>query len=584
MNRLAACLRSPLVRRPRLLVRKVGDRLGLRHAGASPVPAPPEALRGDLPGIVLPRLRSWVGACDLHDEPFPLQRVFQQDWPPAQLEAWCCNGPPGTRDITGDIKLIWDYGRGHAFALNALRATAPFDPAARAAAEGLRAWLAANDDRRGPAWNSAMDMALRAVNWLAADAALEGGLARALGEPEWNRLLWELGHRIERGLEVRLLTTNNHYLSELLGLAWLGAYFRATSTGARWQIFARHEMESALLAQTYADGGLHEASLPYHVFVTEMALLFLLVQETPPAARWLDRLRRMVEITANAGSECGAVFQVGDSDGGRVLPLEFVSRSLGHAAVVTRLAATLGLSATRAAAAVYPDSGWAMLRRGPVEAHLEFGGWGPFGIGGHAHNDLLSVCLNWNGEPLVVDPGSALYTPDPILRNRYRSTAAHNTVQLGEREQVPLPEPDAKHVFVFCGPRRPCTVIQQEADAVTVENLHAAAGLASRHQRRMTINGSALLIQDTVTAPPGTPCTWSFHLAPGVTAQLAEGRALLTTGAVQVSLSWDLPALDAEVETDEVSPFYGTRTPALCLRFRAPVGPRQSVNWSFAPA
>jgi len=49
----------------------------------------------------------------------------------------------------------------------------------------------------------------------------------------------------------------------------------------------------------------------------------------------------------------------------------------------------------------------------------------PGSAGGHAHNDQLSIELIIDGQVLIVDPGTFLYTPFPEARNRYRSVAAH---------------------------------------------------------------------------------------------------------------------------------------------------------------
>jgi uncharacterized heparinase superfamily protein len=67
------------------------------------------------------------------------------------------------------------------------------------------------------------------------------------------------------------------------------------------------------------------------------------------------------------------------------------------------------------------------------------GSVGQNGYGGHAHNDQLSFELSLNGKPLIVDPGTYVYTPLPDERNKYRSTAMHNTLALDDREQNPWP-------------------------------------------------------------------------------------------------------------------------------------------------
>jgi hypothetical protein len=56
------------------------------------------------------------------------------------------------------------------------------------------------------------------------------------------------------------------------------------------------------------------------------------------------------------------------------------------------------------------------VRCGPV---------GHNGIGVHTHNDQLSLELALDGEDLMRDPGTYVYTPLPELRNAYRSMRAH---------------------------------------------------------------------------------------------------------------------------------------------------------------
>src|SRR5262249_22519646 len=63
---------------------------------------------------------------------------------------------------------------------------------------------------------------------------------------------------------------------------------------------------------------------------------------------------------------------------------------------------------------------------------------GQGGFGGHSHNDKLSFELHLNGAPAIVDPGSPTYLRDLAQRTAFRSTSAHNSVQLDGREQSPL--------------------------------------------------------------------------------------------------------------------------------------------------
>lgn len=59
---------------------------------------------------------------------------------------------------------------------------------------------------------------------------------------------------------------------------------------------------------------------------------------------------------------------------------------------------------------------------------------GQNGIGGHAHNDKLSFELIADNKIIFEDPGTYVYTADVDLRNKYRSTKAHNTLWVGEEQ------------------------------------------------------------------------------------------------------------------------------------------------------
>ena len=57
----------------------------------------------------------------------------------------------------------------------------------------------------------------------------------------------------------------------------------------------------------------------------------------------------------------------------------------------------------------------------------------------HVHNDKLHVEIELNGESILRDPGTYLYTPIPEKRTLFRSVKAHNTAVIhGEEQNTPL--------------------------------------------------------------------------------------------------------------------------------------------------
>ena len=63
---------------------------------------------------------------------------------------------------------------------------------------------------------------------------------------------------------------------------------------------------------------------------------------------------------------------------------------------------------------------------------------GPFGEGsaGHSHSDMLSLVARIGDRDILIDPGTYTYIADPVERNGFRGSAAHNTVRIDGRDQA----------------------------------------------------------------------------------------------------------------------------------------------------
>jgi hypothetical protein len=81
----------------------------------------------------------------------------------------------------------------------------------------------------------------------------------------------------------------------------------------------------------------------------------------------------------------------------------------------------------------YPDSGIYIFSSSRVHLTLSIGACGLQKVGGHAHRDRLSFELNIDGNDLVVDPGTYVYTSSPKRRNEFRSLHAHNGILFVEK-------------------------------------------------------------------------------------------------------------------------------------------------------
>ncbi len=88
----------------------------------------------------------------------------------------------------------------------------------------------------------------------------------------------------------------------------------------------------------------------------------------------------------------------------------------------------------------FEAGGWYIMRHQDLYMAIDAGEVGQQGAGGHAHNDTLSLTVCAYSQQFLVDPGSYLYTSNPEMRNLFRSTAYHNTLQIGDEEINGFPE------------------------------------------------------------------------------------------------------------------------------------------------
>ena len=103
---------------------------------------------------------------------------------------------------------------------------------------------------------------------------------------------------------------------------------------------------------------------------------------------------------------------------------EWLRRWIGPAALPSPEADEL--SDPAAAFLAYRDFGLYVWNRGRYRLTLRCGSVGQNGNGGHAHSDQLAITLDVDGQAVIIDPGTGVYTPDPDMRNRFRSAASHS--------------------------------------------------------------------------------------------------------------------------------------------------------------
>jgi hypothetical protein len=382
--------------------------------------------------------------------------------------------------------LIWELNRlGHLITLGRAFALTKDEDFSKEFFLELTSWQAQNPVGRGVNWSCAMEVALRAMNLLGAFALFVQ--SSGLKEGELRQLLQifdQHGAHIKRNLEFSYFGTSNHYLSDVVGLLWLGVMLPELEAAKEWRDWAFREMLREMDTQVLPDGGHYECATGYHRFVLELFLYsFLLcrLNAIEIEEKYWRKLHGMLAYLRAYLRPDGRAPLIGDSDSGRVLPITY--RAGDEHAYLLPIGALVfnepdlklpgaaqelpGLRTPDAPLLeeliwIFGEPGVAkyqVLKQGAVRGPSGFPNVGTYvlgdddvylllnasevgmnGRGSHRHNDALSVEVSAYGSAFVVDPGTYLYTADLHQRHLFRSTAAHSTVQIDDYEQRTIRE------------------------------------------------------------------------------------------------------------------------------------------------
>lgn len=166
-------------------------------------------------------------------------------------------------------------------------------------------WIISNPYKQGVNWLSAHEVSIRTVNWI-------WGLRVFGSELEHHKdaikvikqSLFNHGCYIDENLDYYIECTDDHYLSNLTALLYLGAYFPEFPKSREWTLFAIREIESEMRRQVLDDGYSHMMSSNYHKFVTELFALCSVAIESLPISVKRDFERKKGRSRSIDAEEC----------------------------------------------------------------------------------------------------------------------------------------------------------------------------------------------------------------------------------------------------------------------------------------
>jgi len=382
------------------------------------------------------------------------------------------------RDIktSGDCKLVWEPNRHqHLLVLaRAYKATAD-EKYVKEIKLQIESWWQANPFGYGMNWRSALEFGVRAINWVWIFDLIKESASL---DKEWvdefiysiYLHMWDSARKFSRGSSA-----NNHLIGEVAGVFVVASYFNHLPGAKRLACESKAILEKEILLQSFADGCTREHGLGYQYFVLQFYLLCGL------SGRWTgndfsvaywSRIEKMLEFTGLLTESGDEPPMFGDCDDGFVLDLgqtrrsfkdllsvgsilfnrpdfKYWSQELSESAIwllgkgakndfeIIKAAKDAAVLASRE----FKDSGYYLLQSGhaysedAVSVFFDCAELGYTSIAAHGNADALSFVLKAFGRQILIDSGTYDYFTYPDWREYFKSTRAHNTVEIDDLDQ-----------------------------------------------------------------------------------------------------------------------------------------------------
>jgi hypothetical protein len=580
---------------------------------------PPELAgewEGDLHRAVAGRFfllgRQWP-ACD-RDARWHLDPVTGRTWPQA---AYCFDIDYRHAPDMGDVKYVWELGRlQYLQPIAALAFVRQSHVAAAFCVAELESWIDNNPPHRGVHWASGIELALRVVSILVVTSLLGEQLAAAQ-RGKIHASLEAHAHWLERYPSL-YSSANNHRAAEGLGLFVVGALCPHLSRARRWRTQGWDMLCETARLQILSDGVGAEQAIAYTAIVLEMLLLGLHVARAtgqPVPDEYLGRIVAGGEWLRWLTDEGGSQPRIGDDDNARILGAyardETYIRSIQGciAAVANRADLTppclaphfrqclFGAAPAPAPAPAglrtFAEGGYTVGRH-TVAGHaimlaIDHGYLGYLSIAAHGHADALALWLHIDDQPVLVDAGTYLYHAGGAWRQRFRGTAAHNTLCLDDADSSTMS--GSFNWSHKAGAALKAITHTEDTWSLEAEHDGYRNSYDAIHRRRLTVcPDRGVTVEDRLSAAAPHRVTVTFLLHPALTAVMdGDAIRIARDGAALLRLRHTGPLSTAigHPGTDPggwYSPTFGVKLATTRIAFTGTLAPDQVASTAFALA
>jgi uncharacterized heparinase superfamily protein len=356
---------------------------------------------------------------------------------------------------------------------------------------------------------------------------------------------------LKRNLETDIC--GNHLMKNIRCLMWASMFFDGAYAHRLSQL-AENLLRWQLPIQFSEDGVHFELSPAYHCQVFGDLLECLAVASESVRLLLMSFLERAAQALVDLTHPDGRISLM--SDGG----LNMVYPPSEYLRVFRRQG---GLPPSPRSHFAFPDAGYYGFRSRRSYLLFDCGPACAESLPAHGHADILAVEWDADGQRFIVDAGVYQYE-NGAARIRSRSVISHNTLQVGDRDQLEL-------VGSFRTGRRShgvCDINEPSRDGVILQGHHAGFSMTRQevvHQRLINAEDRSLRIRDSVigTASENAVGRLLLHDQCGI-ADMCDRRLELRRGDTRVQLTSTVPL---KVVDAAWSPDFGQLIPTKCVEF-----------------
>jgi len=458
---------------------------------------------------------------------------------------------------------LWRYNQHYFDDLNALK------PASRNHwhLALLERWVVESKPGIGVGWDP-YPMSLRIVNWVKwsyADNLLPAKCVQSLALQ---------ARFLMKRIEWHIL--GNHLFANAKALIFVGLFF-SSNEADQWLRKGLKIVCNELNKQVLADGGNFERSPMYHaIFLEDLLDLLNLAQAFPgtipdvAVKLWRNLAHKMLDWLNGMKHPDGEISFFNDA-------------SIGIASCPAELNAyanKLGLwtEPIQVRTKHFADSGYIRLSSINALVLLDVAPVGPDYLPGHAHADTLSFELSLFRQRVFVNCGTSKYGTDEG-RERERSTAAHNTVEVDSKNSSEVWS--GFRVARRAYPRD--LVINDTSNSISISCSHDGyCRLPGKpiHQRTWEFSDSSLIVFDKINGDFKHAIAY-FHLHPSinVSTNSIDSYQLQLPQGQKVTVNVEVG--NTQLIQSHYAPEFGKRLKTKCIKVElATEGSRITIDWS----